>query len=39
MQGRSLYIMNVMGIFVNMDKSMGKHFETGLQSLKSIAER
>ena len=39
MQGRSLYIMNVMGIFVNMDKSMGKHFESGLQNLKSIAER
>jgi hypothetical protein len=39
MQGRSLYMMKVMGIFVNMDKAMGKHFEAGLRNLKSIAEQ
>jgi uncharacterized protein YndB with AHSA1/START domain len=39
MQGRSLYVMNVMGIFMNMDKRMGKHFDTGLRDLKIAAER
>ena len=39
MLGRILYMMKVMGIFVNMDKAMDKHFEAGLRNLKSIAER
>jgi hypothetical protein len=39
MQGSNLYIMKVMGIFVNMDRMMGKHFETGLNNLKSAAEQ
>jgi len=38
MQGSRLYIMKVMGIFVNMDRVMGKHFEAGLTNLKSAAE-
>ena len=39
MLGRILYMMKVMGIFVNMDKAMGKHFKAGLRNLKSIAEQ
>jgi uncharacterized protein YndB with AHSA1/START domain len=38
MHGRNLYIMKLMGVFVSMDKVMGKHFESGLASLKSAAE-
>jgi hypothetical protein len=30
--------MKLMGIFVNMDRMMGKHFETGLHNLKAVAE-
>jgi len=37
--GQNLYFMKLMGIFVNMDKMMGKHFEDGLASLKSLAEK
>jgi uncharacterized protein YndB with AHSA1/START domain len=39
MQGPNLYVMRIMGIFVNMDRTMGKHFETGLNNLKEVAER
>jgi uncharacterized protein YndB with AHSA1/START domain len=38
MQGTNLYLMKIMGTFVNMDRMMGKHFETGLNSLKTVAE-
>jgi hypothetical protein len=38
MQGSRLYIMKVMGIFVNMDRVMDKHFEAGLINLKNAAE-
>jgi hypothetical protein len=38
MQGSNLYVMKVMSIFVNMDRVMGKHFETGLNNLKKAAE-
>jgi len=38
MQGTNLYMMKVMSIFVNMDRMMGKHFETGLDNLKAVAE-
>jgi uncharacterized protein YndB with AHSA1/START domain len=37
--GPSPYISKVMGIFCNMDKMIGKDFETGLANLKSIAEK
>jgi hypothetical protein len=30
--------MRIMGVFVNMDRTMGKHFETGLANLKAVAE-
>jgi uncharacterized protein YndB with AHSA1/START domain len=39
MQGTNLYLMKIMGVFVNMDRMMGKHFETGLDNLKTVAEK
>jgi uncharacterized protein YndB with AHSA1/START domain len=39
MQGPNLYVMRIMGVFVNMDRTMGKHFETGLTNLKAVAEQ
>jgi hypothetical protein len=30
--------MRIMDVFVNMDRTMGKHFETGLANLKAAAE-
>lgn len=39
MHGTNPYIAKVMGIFVNMDRVLGKHFETGLQSLKALSEK
>jgi hypothetical protein len=38
MQSSNLYVMKLMSIFVNMDRVMGKHFETGLSNLKKAAE-
>ena len=38
MTGPNVYVMKVMSIFVNMDRSMGKHFEYGLANLKQAAE-
>jgi hypothetical protein len=29
-----LYAVKLMGIFVNIDRTMGKHFEAGLQNLQ-----
>jgi hypothetical protein len=37
--GTNVYAFKVMTIFVSMDRIMGKHFEMGLENLKSIAER
>ncbi|CAN5765541.1 hypothetical protein BH20PSE1_BH20PSE1_25630 [soil metagenome] len=37
--GPSPYISKVIGIFINMDSMVGKDFETGLASLKTIAEK
>jgi uncharacterized protein YndB with AHSA1/START domain len=39
MRGTNLYPMKVMGMFVDMDRLMGKHFEAGLENLKDTAER
>jgi uncharacterized protein YndB with AHSA1/START domain len=39
MQGTNLYVMKLMSIFVNMDRVAGRHFETGLDNLKVIAEQ
>ena len=38
MHGPSPYISKVIGIFINMDSMIGKDFEAGLASLKTIAE-
>lgn len=38
MRGPSPYMMRVMGLFVSMDKLVGKDFEKGLVNLKAVAE-
>ena len=37
-QASNLYAMKVIGIFVNMESEFGKHMESGLKNLKSVAE-
>lgn len=39
MQGPNLYVMKLLSVFINMDRMMGAHFETGLLNLKAAAER
>jgi uncharacterized protein YndB with AHSA1/START domain len=39
MHGTNSYFMKVMGIFVNLDKVMGEHFERGLDNLKIVCEK
>ena len=39
MHGTNAYFMKVMGLFVNMDKVMGKHFDRGLDNLKIACEK
>jgi hypothetical protein len=39
MRGKNMFFMKVMDVFVNMDRTLGKHFEAGLQNLKSVSER
>lgn len=39
MSGASNYFSKLMGLFINMDKMVGKDFETGLAGLKSLAEK
>ncbi len=39
MQGPNVYMMKVMSVFTNMDRMMGRHFEEGLQNLKTVAEK
>ena len=38
MRGPNLFIGKVMSIFINMDRMVGKDFETGLANLKAAAE-
>src|ERR1700733_692807 len=38
MRGRNMFFMKVMGVFVNMDRMLGKHFEAGLQNLKMVSQ-
>jgi len=38
MTGSSPFFMKVMGLFVDMDKMIGKNFEDGLASLKAVTE-
>ena len=37
--GPTPYIVKVMGIFVSMDRMLGKEFETGLTNLKALTEK
>ena len=39
MTGPNLYMMKLMSVFMNMDHTMGQHFETGLANLKAAAEQ
>ena len=39
MQGPMPFIAKVMSVFCNMDRMIGKDFEAGLASLKTITER
>lgn len=39
MSGKMNYPMNIMGLFMNMDKAIGKDFQTGLNNLKKILEK
>jgi uncharacterized protein YndB with AHSA1/START domain len=39
MRGSSVFMTKLMGIFINMDRLIGKDFEAGLATLKSIVER
>jgi hypothetical protein len=39
MEGTNVYLTKVMGMFVNMDRLMGNHFEAGLENLRMIAEK
>jgi uncharacterized protein YndB with AHSA1/START domain len=39
MTGKKNFVMKLMGVFMNMDKMVGKDFETGLANLKAEAEK
>ena len=39
MHGPQPFMMKVMGIFMNMDRMVGKDFEIGLVNLKALAEK
>lgn len=39
MRGTNPLVARLMGLFFNMEKMMGKHFESGLQALKALCER
>jgi hypothetical protein len=38
MTGASAFITTAMGVFMDMDKMVGKDFEKGLSDLKRLAE-
>ena len=39
MEGARPFIMKIMGLFMNMDKMIGKDFEEGLANLRALAEK
>jgi hypothetical protein len=39
MRGSCAYVAKLMSLFCDMDKMIGKDFETGLENLKALAER
>jgi hypothetical protein len=38
MHGTNVYMTKIMGLFINMDRMIGKHFEDGLRDLGTAAE-
>jgi uncharacterized protein YndB with AHSA1/START domain len=38
MKGRQNFVMKAVGVFMNMDKMVGRDFEKGLQQLRTLAE-
>ena len=39
MRGASPFMFKLMGLFLNMDKMIGRDFETGLAQMKAVAEK
>ncbi|MFZ2162395.1 MAG: SRPBCC family protein [Sideroxyarcus sp.] len=39
LEDRHTYFLKLLGLFINMDKMIGRDFETGLAKLKSVAEK
>jgi hypothetical protein len=39
MSGPATFITKLMGVFVSMDKMVGKDFEEGLAKMKAVAEK
>jgi hypothetical protein len=39
LDGENIVMLKVMTVFVSSDRLMGNHFETGLASLKTVAEK
>ena len=39
MRGTQPFVLKAMSIFISPDRLLGKHFETGLSKLKSVAQR
>jgi len=33
-----MFFMKLMDVFLNIDRTLGKHFEAGLQNLKIVSE-
>ena len=38
MQGRASFLSKLMGVFIDMDRMVGRDFEAGLQNLRELAE-
>lgn len=38
-QASNLFAMKIVGVFFNIQREFGKHVETGLSNLKSVAEK
>ena len=38
-QASNLYVMKVVGVFVNMESAFGKHMESSLKNLKRVVEK
>jgi Polyketide cyclase / dehydrase and lipid transport len=39
MQGASPFVARLVGVFINMDRMIGRDFEAGLANLKAVAEK